>query len=264
MRLKIGLLTDETNGILPVNYQYPLSSAIYRIISSSDQAYAEFLHSHGYQKTGSLKTFKLFTFSDLKTPFKINKDRLIMTSNEANFIACFHMPEALTHFVQGLFLNEHIDIADKISRVRFAVKQVETLPLFPDSGDDLLEVILQPLSPLVVSVVNENDRQDFLYPGDERFATALLSNWKDRYSVVYGKEQADVDFEEAYVAVVNPEKAKSRLITIKSGTRAETKIRGMVGFKIRVIAKARVLNLALDAGVGRYCSQGFGCMGVVG
>ena len=57
-------LNINKKGVLPINYQYPLSAAIYRIISKGDKEYANLLHEKGYGKG-----FKLFTFSQLNVPF---------------------------------------------------------------------------------------------------------------------------------------------------------------------------------------------------
>jgi len=46
MRFYIAL-TKISGDALPVNYSYPLSAAIYRIISKGDSGYASFLHETG-------------------------------------------------------------------------------------------------------------------------------------------------------------------------------------------------------------------------
>ena len=57
---------------LPINYQYEQSAAIYRILSSADASYAEWLHDNGF-RLESGKTFKLFTYSR----FKIDEYRIL-------------------------------------------------------------------------------------------------------------------------------------------------------------------------------------------
>ncbi len=262
MRLKITIETKSKGGLLPLNYQYPLSAAIYKIISWADAEYASFLHEQGYQKENSLKTFKLFTFSDISTPFDIKGDRLVMKTNEASFIVCFHIPEAATSFVKGLFTDQHIDIADQKSKATFTVKQVEALLLWETSvtPDEIKEVVLKPISPLVVGITNEKGNYDFLLPGDERFVPALLHHWKEKYRVVYGDEAAETDFKAIEINVLHAGKAKSRLLAIKAGTPQETKIRGFVGFQLEVKAKAKVIELMLNSGSGVYNSLGMGCL----
>jgi CRISPR-associated endoribonuclease Cas6 len=72
----------RTKKCLPFNYQYPLSAAIYKIIQRADEAYAAFLHNEGYQRQG--KSFKLFTFSSIQTPFVPKGDRMILQTTVAS------------------------------------------------------------------------------------------------------------------------------------------------------------------------------------
>ncbi|WP_339708373.1 hypothetical protein, partial [Algoriphagus aquimarinus] len=63
MRFNIVLERTGTGKYIPINYQYELSSAIYRIVDQADSEFAEFLHHHGYRANG--RHFRLFTFSRL-------------------------------------------------------------------------------------------------------------------------------------------------------------------------------------------------------
>jgi CRISPR-associated endoribonuclease Cas6 len=65
MRFQLTLTTLRQHQRITLNYQYPLSAAIYKIISRADEAYATFLHQQGYSHGN--KSFKLFTFSDLRS-----------------------------------------------------------------------------------------------------------------------------------------------------------------------------------------------------
>ena len=56
----------KTYGVLPINYQYFLTSLIYRFINNSSEDYLHFLHVTGYKPGESKKGFKLFTYSMLK------------------------------------------------------------------------------------------------------------------------------------------------------------------------------------------------------
>jgi CRISPR-associated endoribonuclease Cas6 len=265
MRLKIHLHINADNAVLPLNYQYPLSAAIYKIIGKADGDYAFFLHEQGYKKTDSQKTFKLFTFSDLNTPFDIKDDRMIMKTRHAQLTLCFHVPEAATNFIKGLFLYQHIELADKKSKAAFTVQQVEILPLWKNSvqPEQIKEVVLKPISPMITGVVNEKRDYCFLAPDDARFIPALLHHWKEKYAVVYGKDAADRDFADIEITVLNAGEAQSRLITVKADTPQQTRIRGFVGFLLKVKASAKVLELALDAGIAIYGSLGMGCVEVV-
>jgi CRISPR-associated endoribonuclease Cas6 len=266
MRLKLHLNADTDSAVLPLNYQYPLSAAIYKIIGKANEDYAFFLHEQGYQKTDSRKTFKLFTFSDLSTPFNIKGDRMIMKTRHAQFILCFHVPEAATNFIKGLFQYQHIELADKKSKAMFTVQQVEVLPLWkaPMSPEQIKEVVFKPISPIVTGTINEKGNYCFIAPNEAGFVPALLHHWKEKYAVVYGKDEADRDFAAIELTVLNAGKAKSRLVTIKADTPQQTRIRGFVGFLLKVKAKVKVLELALDAGIAIYGSMGMGGVEMVG
>ena len=80
---------------------------------------------------------------------------------------------------------------------------------------------------------------------------------------MYGKDEADRDFAAIELTVLNTDKAKSRLVTIKADTPQQTRIRGFVGFSLKVKAKVEVLELALDAGIAVYGSLGMGSVEVV-
>src|SRR5687767_10855264 len=118
MRLELTLTPCVGHSLLPVNYQYPLSAAIYKIIQQADEKYSAFLHDQGY-KLFNGKSFKLFSFSDLRVPFRIQGDRLHINGSPASLTISFHIDETATNFIRGLFINQQLDIADKISRAQF-------------------------------------------------------------------------------------------------------------------------------------------------
>lgn len=271
MRFHLSLHTDHPHAVLPVNYQYPLAAAIYKIIDSADEKYAAFLHDHGYRFGNSLKGFKLFTFSDIRTPFHIYDDRLIMDGKNAEVQIAFHLPEAAENFIRGLFINRQLDIADHISRASFQVKQVESMPVWPDNDKTAIFPItthLQPLSPLVVGRKNERGHYDFLSPETPDFVTWLLHNWREKYQVVYPDEDTEKVFGSIKMEVITGSYSpKSRLIIIKAHTKEQTKIRGYTHFSLRLTLLSKMgvkaVALALNAGLGQYNSMGMGCIKVV-
>ncbi len=87
MRLSLSL-SVLAGDCLTLNYPYPLSSAIYKIIQRADSEFAAFLHDKGYG--GSHKNFKLFTFSEIQTPFKIRGDFMRLITDRLQFAVCFY------------------------------------------------------------------------------------------------------------------------------------------------------------------------------
>jgi CRISPR-associated endoribonuclease Cas6 len=245
---------------LPVNYQYPLSAVIYKIIQKADAGFATFLHNTGYGKG-----FKLFTFSDILTPFKMQGDRMQLLNNKAEVNICFYLPDAAENFIKGLFMNQEIEIADKISRVGFHVSQIESIAENINDGENQA-VILQPMSPVVTGIKNEKGNYSYLNPQDSIFVESLVHNWIEKYKAVYNPDDAILEKIKDQIQLKilffrNP--PQQRLITIKAGTREETKIRGYKKFRLEITAPKEMLKIALGAGLGLYNAQGMGCMEII-
>jgi CRISPR-associated endoribonuclease Cas6 len=257
MQFKITLHTTESHPLIPINYQYPLSSALYRIIAKGDADYAAFLHESGYGKG-----FKLFTFSQINCPFRIEGDRLRLQSNELWFQVAFHLPQATENFIKGLFQSERIDIADKHSRASFTVKSIESLPdsLSPFKNNEIVNIALKPLSPVVVGLQNDKGNYDFLGPDDARFAESLLYNWRGKIASCFDEHTAASAL---LLIEITPMRQpfKSRLITIKADTPEETQIRGWMSFGLKVTGEKRFVEILLNAGAGLYNAMGCGAVG---
>ncbi len=254
MRLLIRMQTSQPKPEISLNYPYLLSAAIYKIIAKGDAGYAQFLHELGYGKK-----FKFFTFSQLNTPFKIEGNRMKLTSNEANFQIGFHLPKAAESFVKGLFQSEQIEIADKISKVVLKVTSVESLPdpLKTYKENELVSVQLKPLSPIVVGLPNEKGNYDFLEPGDPRFAESIIYNWHNKIAACYDQDTADNALLMAEVVPMN-KPFKSRLIAIKEGKDEETKVRGWLYLLLKVTAEKRFVEILLNGGAALYNAMGMG------
>jgi CRISPR-associated endoribonuclease Cas6 len=262
MQFKLTLSSPQP-AMLPVNYQYPLSAAFYKIIQQADETYSAFLHDKGYSLPNG-KSFKLFSFSDLRVPYRHQGDRLLINGTPASLTICFHMDEAAAHFIKGLFINQQIDIADKISGAHFSVSEVQLLPdVFGTMSNDEPEVILQPLSPVVVGRKNVRGNYDFLHPADADFSEWLIHNWIEKYKAVNGTNDTDAASlkKRITIQVLTPKhEVKSRLITIKAFTPQQTQIRGFTKFRMKVKAPKPMLELALNAGMGLYNAMGCGCV----
>lgn len=259
MRFVVKLSQVGQSDQIPINYQYPLSAVIYRIIAKGDANYADFLHGQGYGKG-----FKLFTFSQLNAPFKLNGDRLRLNGLDASFQVAFHLPQAMESFVKGLFQSEQVDIADKQSKISFSVKSVESLPdpLQQYKDNELVHIQVKPLSPIVAGLQNEKGNYDFLSPEDSRFVESLVYNWRSKIGTCYDEPTATGAL---LMIEIIPMRYpfKSRLMTIKANTPEETKIRGWMNFGLKVTGEKRFVELLLNAGTGIYNSMGCGCVEVV-
>lgn len=259
MRFKLILNSQDKNGILPFNYQYPLSAAIYKILAKGNAEYADFLHEKGYGKG-----YKFFTFSDLKFKFKRVGDRMSLLAPKVELIVCFHLPEASKTFVEGLFKSEEIVIADQKSKAVFGVQSIISLdnPLNIYKSNEVIQIMTKPTSTLVTGKKRADGKYEFFSPDQEGFEESLIYNWERKIAAAW-----DVETSEKSILMLEIEKYKhpfrSRLITIKAGTKEETQIRGFLNFKLKLTAERRFVDLLLNAGAGLYTAQGMGCLEVV-
>ena len=130
MRFKLTLqIQPEVMGNeLPINYQFPLQAAIYKTLANSDAEFATWLHENGYQQDG--KRFKLFTFSNLIVPqYGIGKERerLEIKSDYVTLLISFLPEKSTQKFIEGIFNNRTIQIADHLSGVQFVVREIQVM-----------------------------------------------------------------------------------------------------------------------------------------
>lgn len=261
MRFKIELASSDNirGNILPINYQYPLSAAIYKILAKGDEAYAQFLHEEGYGKG-----YKFFTFSDLKGKFRVREDRMYILDPKISFSAHFHLPEASQNFVEGLFKSEKIVIADKKSKTTFKVQSIISIenPLKRFDEREIIQVSVKPISAIVTGPKNDQGNYDYKTPDDAEFIPSLIYGWKNKI-----KDGFDAEAAEGAVLMINVEyyrkPFRTRLIHIKDGRDDATSIRGSLNYKLSLTAERRFIDLVLNAGIGVEGSQGMGCLEVV-
>lgn len=253
MQFKLTLTTVTSNQTIPLNYQYELSAWIYKIIEKADAEYSDFLHNVGYSV--GRKTFKFFSFSNLVIPnFDIQGDRLQIRSEEITLFISFYVDKAAEHFIIGLFQDQKFSIGDIRSKASFHVKNIESLTE-ADIGNT---VLLRPLSPIVIDEKQEKGQNIYLSPSDKNFGNYLLENLFEKYRATEqvippGWQDFEMKFE-----LLDAQKIKSRLVTLKANTKQETKVRGYSHFKFRLTAPKELIELGLLAGIGRMNGQGFG------
>lgn len=264
MRFRLKLKFNKPSGAvtLPINYQYPVSSWIYKTIHEGNNEFASWLHEKGY--IDNKRKYKLFSFSQLEIDkFSTDKDRLLINNPEAEMIINFVAQEAAEPFIKGLFQQKHGSIGDKISQSTFNITHIEKLqePVFDD------QMILKTLSPLVVSKTPENREGTpiYLQPDDLDFARIMYDNLVNKYTAwmlcnanagITFHTGRDTRFEFKLLSTPKP-----RLITIKANTPQQTKVRGYM-MKFEVKAPADLLRMGYYAGFGEKNSLGFGCVGV--
>jgi CRISPR-associated endoribonuclease Cas6 len=272
MQFRLTLKPTSSQTLVPFNYAYRLSAFIYSVLADADTQYAEFLHSQGYEFSRT-RRFKLFTFSDLMMP-NVRVDAkaggLWVNSSAIEWIVSFYIDKAAQHFIVGLFQDQRCVIASPRHRAEFIIERVEAVPV-EITGQT---VQLRTLSPVVIAEKDERGMDQYLHPADEQFGPLLISNLLAKYGSVQSAMPAiatpDADWENPSLKFQllpgpgrNAAQPKSRLLTIKEGSREETRIKGYYNFQFELNGPSELLELAVLAGVGRYNAEGFGAVGVV-
>ncbi|MBB6275867.1 CRISPR-associated endoribonuclease Cas6 [Porphyromonas circumdentaria] len=259
MRFKISLQVNKAayGNLLPLNYQYELSAAIYKILSRSDQTYTEWLHNNGFMGIHNQKKFKLFCFSRLyPEKFRLIKEsaRLEILSDKVEWELSFLPENSTSKFIQGIFLNQVFEIGDKYSSVQFKVQNIEAL-LSPSLSS---EMRFETLSPICLRMRREDLSTEYISPLHEKAREAIRYGLLNRYEAYHNKTYSGEDFFEFEPLNI----PKSALIKVKANTPYETKVKGFM-CRFRVKAPVDLMHILYASGVGEECSQGFGCVRIL-
>lgn len=259
MRFKLTLevLPEKYGRDIPINYQYEMSAAIYRILSSANEEYSSWLHENGFvcEDGDKLKRFKLFTYSRLtngKFEPNFDSERLRIKSNFVDWYISFLPEKSTEKFIQGLFKRREFELGDKISAVKFMVRDVVMMPSLEYKG----EMDFVTMSPICLRKKIDDGRVEYMSPKDENAPSAIFAGITSRYNAFYGHEYENNndDFE-----IILLDEPKSKLIKIKAGTPAETLVKGY-NCRFHVKASVELIKIMYESGVGEECSQGFGCI----
>lgn len=264
MRLNLRLQVQKPYQVLPLNYQYPVSSWIYSRMYSGNSEFADWLHQSGYRLEN--KRFKLFTFSNFHVPRRqVAGDRLTILSTHISLQLSFLMDPAVENFVIGLFLNQEMEIEDRHSKARLYVETVESLPqpVFTAS------MKFKCLSPLCLSKtvdLNDHKQTRYLSPEAPDYRTYFFKNLMYKYmslsQYVPGLLAPSVGDTERELGLELLNRPRSRLVTVKAGSPQQSRVRGYF-YRFRLIAPPELLRFGYEAGYGEKNSLGFGCTEVM-
>jgi len=269
MRLKIRFKLSGKRQILPLNYQYPVSAWIYKVLSNADEQFATILHENGY-KTADGKTFKLFTFSKLSFPkhtWKITpkSDRMQVWARNAYLTISFQLPEQTEKFVMGLFKEQKAFIGDKNSGINLEVESIEALKdVKIEKGKNLeigrcVNVKIRTITAIVLGIdVKGEDNEQYVPPIHPDYKRIFLQNLIDKYAAV-GKSGIDINTLDFKVTRLQTKTAMQR---IKADTPEETKVKGYF-YEFELRAPKEMIEVGLNSGFGSMCSLGFGFCEVV-
>jgi CRISPR-associated endoribonuclease Cas6 len=274
MELKITFSNPNSNSNIPIDYQYFLSSWMYKVISEGDEKYAAFLHDTGYRAsspsghgttmeaptTATSRVFKLFNFSNLHIPkFKIEKEILYIQSGTISLKARFKVDTALENFVKGLFTGQSLTIKNGFNRMaEFAITSVETSIIHAE--EDTIQ--LKALSPIVVSKKRPDGSEEYLSPEHEEYEHLFFHNLLGKYTAAGGQLKSEWQ-DAVYSFKLNKNrKVQSKLISISKPNQAPIKVKGYL-FEFELQAPSELIEIGLLAGFGKENAMGFGFGGIV-
>jgi CRISPR-associated endoribonuclease Cas6 len=239
--------------MLPVNYQYALSSWIYKVIERSDLAYSEFLHNQGFRYDG--RRFKMFTFSQLDVrPYQMANGQIRLLGTDVSLAVRFAVDSSLENFIKGLFKEQRFSLGDRYSATDFEVSRVDTIaaPAFTPT------MTYRCLSPICISRTRENRSAEYLSPEAQGYGPLLVQNLVRKSSaLVHANESTPVEYPQFRFRLLNTPRKKG--IHIKEYEANHTQVIGYL-FHFELTAPVELHETGYYAGFGEKNSMGFGCV----
>ncbi|MFQ5649519.1 MAG: CRISPR-associated endoribonuclease Cas6 [bacterium] len=254
MRLQLTLRPFTPNATVPINYQYPLSAAIYKILQQASPDYASFLHDRGYPAPSG-RMMKLFSFSKLWIPGG-RRFGETLRGGQAPWqlqIGSPMLDEFVQNFVLGLFDACEITIAAHGLRAQFTVEGVETLAV-PEFEHTMRFKCLSPIT--ASTMVDRQGRKQIHYyrPDDAGLPEALRQNLLQKYEIIHARPPENSALTFRFEASDRP---RQKLITIKQGTPEETRVACFESY-FTLAGSPALMQTAWECGLGERGSQGFG------
>lgn len=265
MRLRFFLQYRGSDPV-PINYNYFLSSAIYKLLEFGKPEFSKFLHDRGYSIDN--KSYKLFTFSLQINNFNVKQGKIEFLSPSANlFVSSPIIDDFLKGMVIGAFRKKTFSLIIEEKNYTFSIEQIEEVP--KPSIEDGMKFTL--LSPLVLSThetdPSKNGQYYLRFSDNIRLINKVLNNnLKNKYMLIKRRryEDDDVNFEwdrEYINKALSRNKRITKKITIYSGNNIINIIGNLAPFTIK--GNPELIEIGYEAGFGEKNSMGFGMAKVV-
>ena len=298
MRIKLTLKSADKKAILPIDYNYYLTSIIYKFISSSSEDYSSFLHNEGYKMSNNKKGFKLFTYSMLKSKkYTIKSNKIIFEDTQIEWEISSPVNVFLQHLIAGAFKQgQTINIGNSQNNTKFIIEKAETLNK-PEFKNVMRFTCLSPITisklydkktktnnlientdnnintnKNIDDIINHDtkSRCHYIRPWEDGFSKAVEQNLVKKYQLVYGKEPdgyvknsnniyENQDMPKFKIAINNDYmNKKSGKITKKINFKNTEIIGFMAPFE--VTGNPEIIEIGYETGFGEKGSTGCGCV----
>lgn len=235
------VLTCQNTGIIdiPVNYNYYVQSAIFKLLAEENSDYSEYLHNIA---DGSKTRYKFFTFGSLigkshfynKTLYYEGGIKLEIRSVSNEFL------QVLANSILNgnkLCIGKHC----------LSIKDVDIRDY--TAPDTLLKI--RTLTPIVAKKQTEDNHTEYYSPQDIRFIKRIRETFENKYNVFVGQVQhSSIDILPLNVGKKVVTKYKDTWITAYHGT-------------FEICGSTECLQFLYDVGLGVKTSQGFGMFEVI-
>lgn len=259
MRIKLTLKQRTPEQSIPINYQYYISSFIYKTIQKADPEYADWLHEEAYNS--GYKKFKLFSFSKLDIPkMEISGNYINVISRSMFLTITIQADKMFESLLMGLFKRENLAIYNGDEVALFYVEYVDNIPE-PEFSESMRFRTMSPVVLRKKQIYNGKESAKYLSPDEPDYFEYLKRNIEEKYIAYTSKNGNRISTRtlESFRLLGN---VKPKLITIKEGRPEEIKIKGY-NFEFEIKGNPEMLKLAYNAGFGCNNSLGFGCVRVV-
>ncbi len=256
MRFKLILLIkpDSFGNILPVSYQYELSSCIFKKMTEDRLLYDNWMRMNGFIENANHQN-RLFSISNFYIPhIKVEQDRLYLLTKRIQVWLSFLPERGTVEFVESVFANTSLLIGDKKSRVNFLVEQITVHSEEPTKH----KMQYLSLSPIVFSCPRSNHSVEYINPYNREYPEIMKQSILNKYKVLYGKEfpiESNWNFE-----ILSEPKRKG--IFIKRFTPNETKVIGYM-YKFSIQMHPTLQKIIYHTGLGDKINLGFGCIEIL-
>ncbi|SFJ66342.1 CRISPR-associated endoribonuclease Cas6 [Thermoflavimicrobium dichotomicum] len=232
---------------LPYSLNYALMSYLYRAIRSVNPDLADWLHHEGIRYQN--RSYKPFVFSSLQFRKQKNTQSHRIVEGDAFWYVDSIRPDVIRTIYEGIRVLGALQILHHV----FPLLSVQLLP-----QPDYQQVMnYQTLSPIVVPI-QRRDQLVFCHPLESDFYDQIRTSLR-RWAVM---KWEDPSFEEAPIHIRLLDPASFDLKQASVLTKVKEKNLKGYQFPFQIEASPRIQEVAMEAGLGSYSSQGFGMVAV--
>ena len=253
MRLKITLEMTSRRNVIPMNYQFFISSWIQQVLESANEEFAAFLL-ESKSETPLFDAFKRFSFDKLKfTQYQLwGDDRLFEINGPLFLYLGLDIEDSAINMMKTLFMDKTGVLGDIYNQIDFKVTAVE--PVLEPEFEAIAHYKLQ--TPWVVSSQNEFDTYvQYLSPDDPNFAPLAIDQIVNSFNEAHPEEP--VSKEEIKLQIIPAPFYKRQGYINNPGTENETRILGYL-CDCLLMGPERVHKMVWSSGISEHNNLGFG------